>query len=235
VTALAEHADVYAFAYSQNDSLDAIAAHPALGEHVQALKSAGYRQIVLVGHSAGGLLARQFVEDHPDAGVTKVIQVCSPNGGSSLGRLTVGVCSCQEAFLDSLTKAGRRASLEARKDKRVPEHIEFVCLVGQMNVAWEADVGSWYGDPLRLSYAGACGDGVVSLESQWPADLQQQGIPARPLCVAHFAAMFTSCVSQRLAELIGAPQPRWSEVEVAAARDSLQTGQRLEIAGKDRD
>ena len=197
VTALAAHADVYAFSYSQNECLEVIGAHPALREHVQALKAAGYQEIVLVGHSAGGLIARQLVEDHPDSGVTKVIQVCSPNGGSTLGKLKLGVCACQESFLDSLTKEGRRTSLAQRQDRRIPEQVEFVCIVGQMNVDWEADFGSLCGDgtDLRLTYAGVvCGDGVLSVESQWPADLQQQGIPAQPLQTAHFTAMFTgSC------------------------------------------
>lgn len=225
VTTLAEQADVYAFAYSQNESLDAIGAHPALGEHVQALQAAGYRQIVLIGHSAGGLIARQFVEDHPDSGVTKVIQVCSPNGGSSLGNLKAGVCACQEVFLDSLTKEGRRSALARREEKRIPEHVEFVSVVGQMNVQWEADLGSLLSDgkELRLTYAGVvCGDGVLSVESQWPDDLQQQGIPAHPLRVAHFTAMFTGSTARRLVELIVEPQPRWTAEETAAARRSMR-------------
>jgi pimeloyl-ACP methyl ester carboxylesterase len=225
VTALAEHADVYAFAYSQNDALEAIVAHPALNEHVQALKSAGYRQIVLIGHSAGGLLARQFVEDYPDSGVTKVIQVCSPNGGSSLGKLTAGVCACQEPFLESLTKDRRCSGLAQRKDKRIPAHVEFACVVGRMNVEWEAEPGPLANDgkERRLTYAGVvCGDGILSVATQWPDDLQEQGIPVHPLRAAHFTAMFTGSVARRLAELVVEPQPRWTSDEVAAARRALR-------------
>ena len=96
-----------------------------------------------------------------------------------------------------------------------------------MNVDWEADIGSLCGDgtELRLSYAGVvCGDGVLSVESQWPADLQQQGIPAQPLPAAHFTAMFTSSAARRLVELIVEPQPRWTEEEVAAARHAMRRG-----------
>ena len=50
----------------------------------------------LVGYSAGALIARYFVEDSPDYGVTKVIQVCAPNGGSGWGKLTAGVRQSQE-------------------------------------------------------------------------------------------------------------------------------------------
>jgi pimeloyl-ACP methyl ester carboxylesterase len=220
VDTLAAEADVYAFAYSQNADLETIAAEPALAEHVQALHAAGYRQVVLVGHSAGGLIARQFVEDHPNAGVTKVIQVCSPNGGSSWGKLTLGVRECQEPFLESLTKDARRAALERREDKCIPEHVEFACLVGRMSVDLEADLGALLGGgrDLRLSYSSACGDCILSLDSQWPADLQQQGIPAYPLPVAHFTAMFTRVAARRLVELVVEPQPRWTADEVAAAQ-----------------
>ncbi len=217
---LAEHADVFAFAYSQNTDLAAIAEDPALGESVDDLKVAGYREIVLVGHSAGGLIARHFVEDRPDAGVTKVIQVCSPNAGSTWGKLTLGVCECQEPFLASLTKEGRRSTLKLRDGKRIPEHVEFVCLVGQMKVDFEADLGSLIGDgrDLRWAYSGVCGDCVLSIDSQWPKDLQLQGIPAYPLPSTHFTAMFSSSTARRLAVLVVGPQPRWTPDEVAAAR-----------------
>src|SRR6476661_1396844 len=66
VKQLAPHADVYAFAYSQTTAVDQIPEGGKLAEHVAALKKAGYKEIVLVGHSAGGLVARHFVEDHPD-------------------------------------------------------------------------------------------------------------------------------------------------------------------------
>ncbi len=211
VQALAPHADVFAFAYSQNADLATIAAHPALAEHVQGLRDQGYREVVLVGHSAGGLLARHFVEDHPRAGVTKVIQVCAPNVGSSWGNLKLGVCECQEPFLDSLTKPAREASLMQRQHQRVPTDVEFVCLVGQLRL-----------DQFRLD----CGDGILNAASQWPRDLQEQGIPAHPLPVAHFTAMYSLATAQQIATLLCQPQPRWTGADVAAARAGIL--QRLE-------
>src|SRR5262249_24338593 len=112
---LARQADVYAFAYAQNVPVDEVARSGRLLESVRFLRSLDYREIVLVGHSAGGLVARQFVEDHPDEGVTKVIQVCTPNGGSSLAKWPTS-CAAQRVFLHSLTKPERQKSLQARQD-----------------------------------------------------------------------------------------------------------------------
>src|SRR5262245_34318114 len=85
VKTLAKDADVYAFAYGQNVSVEHIAGAAELRAGITRLKKLGYHEIVLIGHSAGGVVVRQFVEDYPEAGVTKVIQVCSPNGGCALG------------------------------------------------------------------------------------------------------------------------------------------------------
>ena len=71
VKELARNADVFAFAYGQNP-LDTILRHSKLGENIAAIRKLGYSEVILVGHSAGGLIARQFVEDNSQAGVTKV-------------------------------------------------------------------------------------------------------------------------------------------------------------------
>ena len=84
VKALAKNADVFDFAYGENVSIDTIIHESKLGAGVNQLRRLGYSDIVLLGHSAGGLIARQFVEDYPNAGVTKVVQVSAPNGGSPL-------------------------------------------------------------------------------------------------------------------------------------------------------
>src|ERR1035438_4804334 len=81
VKELAKSSDVFVFAYGQNASVDTIVKQSKLSESVAQLRKLGYREIVLVGHSAGGLIARHFVEDHPDSGVTRVVQVCAPNAG----------------------------------------------------------------------------------------------------------------------------------------------------------
>ncbi|MCS6850801.1 MAG: alpha/beta hydrolase [Gemmataceae bacterium] len=80
VKALSAVADVYASAYGRNATVEDVAHTKALREAVGRLVDLGYQEVILVGHSAGGLIARQLVEDYPDLGVTKVIQVCPPNG-----------------------------------------------------------------------------------------------------------------------------------------------------------
>ena len=125
VTTLSKEADVFSLAYSQNASLDTIANLPEVVGHVRQLKKLGYRDIVLVGHSIGGVLARHLVEDHPELGVTKVIQVASPNAGSSWAKATWGVRKNQEAFLESITHEGREKTLTARKQKKIPEGRRF--------------------------------------------------------------------------------------------------------------
>src|SRR5579883_2491750 len=69
VLQLGSHADVFAFAYGQNAPVEQIAMRTGLPERVRLLVQMGYRDVVLVGHSAGGLIARHLVEDHPDLGV----------------------------------------------------------------------------------------------------------------------------------------------------------------------
>ncbi|HLG42877.1 MAG TPA: hypothetical protein VI643_05890 [Planctomycetota bacterium] len=202
--ALATHADLFAFSYSQNAAVDEIAGAKnkegkTFADFVAQLKSAGYREIVLVGFSAGAVMARLFVEDNPDAGVTKVIQVCPPNAGSGWGSAGFAVRETQEPFVASLSKEARRKSAEMRA-KNIPASVEFVVLMG-------TGAGS--------------GDSVVTCESQWPQDLQKQGIPVAAVSVLHFQAMRTSKAAAKLAELVSTRQPRWTGEQVEKARAEL--------------
>ena len=86
VKMLARDADVFAFAYGQNVPLEQIASAPELDKGLARLKEMGFAEIVLVGFSAGGLIAREYVEDHPHAGVTKVVQVCVAEWRGRLGQ-----------------------------------------------------------------------------------------------------------------------------------------------------
>ncbi|MEK7865752.1 MAG: hypothetical protein AAB434_03655 [Planctomycetota bacterium] len=200
VEELGKESDVFAFCYGQDAALEAIGAQPDLPDAVGRLRKLGYTQIVLVGHSAGGLLARQAVEDHPDCGATKVIQVCSPNTGAALGKLANGVREAQEPFVKSLCKEARKAILEGRADKRIPDGVEFVCIVGD---------------------GGGAGDFVVSDDSQWPQDLQDQGVPAIQLVTMHFTAMRSDRIGRKIAELVRDDQPRWSQEKVVSARKEM--------------
>ncbi len=197
--ALAQEADVFAFSYAQTVTADEIAECPDLEKHVRKLRQDGYREIVLIGHSAGGVIARQFVEDHPDCGVTKVIQVCAPNVGSGWAKVQT-VRANQIDFLDSLTKPARRRSLSERADKEIPKHIEFACIVGTGTVV---------------------GDGMVSNRSQYPPDLQKQGIPAYPFISTHWMVLRSQKGVELTARLVREAQPRWDAKKVEAVRRQL--------------
>jgi pimeloyl-ACP methyl ester carboxylesterase len=200
VRTLAPDADVFAFTYAQTASVTDIGELPALGDCVQRLRQAGYNEVVLIGFSAGGVVARQFVEDNPRAGVTRVIQVCAPNVGSVLARFKAAAGPVQGPFVQSLTKQARNRALQERRDKTIPQGVEFVCVVG---------------DGLIF------GDGVVSIRSQWPDDLQAQGVPAVPLRTEHWEALRDSRAAQVIARLVREGQPRWNAAQVATMRQRL--------------
>jgi hypothetical protein len=199
VKRLAAEGDVYAFCYGQNATVDEIADHDALSGGLKRLRSMGYSDLVLVGYSAGGVIARRVVEDDPDAGVTKVVQVCAPNAGSGWAELTA-VRKNQRAFLRSLTKEERRRELRSRLDITLPAEVEFVCVVG---------VG------------GLSGDGIVASRSQWTPDLQAQGVPAVPVASDHLSVVRSSSGAALIAELVRTSQPRWDQARVAAARKTI--------------
>jgi pimeloyl-ACP methyl ester carboxylesterase len=192
VKKLGEQADVYALAYGQNAAIDRIADDPSLLRYLRRIQKEGYREIILVGHSAGGLIVRQLVEDHPDLGVTRVIQVCAPNAGSGWASLKAATAAQME-FMVSLTRAFRLKALEKRDGKKIPDSVEFVCVVGS----------------TRLP-----GDGIVVAKSQWPLDLQAQGVPAHSLRITHWEAMRHAKTVELLAKLVREPQPRWDPKKV---------------------
>lgn len=199
VKQLSQDAAVFAFSYAQTVAADEVAECPELEKHIWKLREDGYREIVLIGHSAGGVIARQFIEDHPDCGVTKVIQVCAPNIGSGWAKWKT-VRANQIDFLDSLTKPARRRSLSERADRQIPKHIEFVCVVGTGTVV---------------------GDGMVSNRSQYPPDLQKQGIPAYPFSSTHWMVLRSKKGVALVARLVREPQPRWDDKQVEAVRHRL--------------
>ncbi len=196
VKLLARDADVYSFAYAQNEAVETIAAGPGLKECVQRLRLLGYRSIVLFGFSAGGLLARHFVEDNPDCGVTRVIQACAPNGGSNWAEFRA-LLPTQDRFLYSLTREARQVILHERAGKSIPATVEFVCIVGN-------GVGS--------------GDGLVQCRCQWTEELQRQGVPCFPVDCTHLMVPRIRAGAELIARLVRDPLPRWSERQVAQAR-----------------
>jgi pimeloyl-ACP methyl ester carboxylesterase len=218
VKALAPEADVFAFAYSQDVPLETVADAPGLRDGVRRLRALGYREVILVGHSAGGLVARQFVEDYPGSGVTKVIQVCAPNGGSAWARARVAVRKQQESFLASLSKKDRRLSLRERAEKRIPLDVEFVCVVARLHVPLLSprEKGAHPGRGLL-----AAGDGLVSAVCQWTPDLQEQGIPAVVLSAGHSGVVHGQPGVGVIARLVREHMGRWDAAAVAAARPRI--------------
>ncbi len=196
VRCLAGDSDVFAFAYSENVAVCDPTLLANLRTQVQKLRTQGYSEIVLAGFSTGGLIARQLVEDNPDAGVTKVIQVCTPN----LGTVWAFV-SPLDALAQSLTPEARSRFLHERSGKRIPDAVQFACVVG----------------------TGMCrGDGIVSIHSQWPEDLQSQGIPAYLLPTGHLLAVRTGAGTRLIAELIRDYQPRWTPEQVERMKKRLR-------------
>ncbi len=200
VKELAKHADVYLFAYGQNADVDTIVKESKLGENIAQLRKLGYSEIILVGHSAGGLIARHFVEDNPDAGVTKVVQVCAPNAGSPLA--TVKGHKSQQPFLDCLTEEGRAQCLKAREAKQIPAKVQFVCVIAR-------------GDATSGT------DGVVPCVSQWTDDLRKQGIPAVAVTADHRSVVRDAKIVETLSGIIHADQPRWSTERIEQARKEI--------------
>jgi hypothetical protein len=197
VKLLAKDFDVFALGYAQTVPLDAVALSPGLRATVADVKKAGYAEIVLIGHSAGGVIARLFVENHPDAGVTKLITVASPHAGSDLANLKVGYPRVQAPFVQSLTKEARA---EASAGK-LPEKLEVAAVACKLK---------------RLDT-----DGLVNLKSQWPEDWRAAGVPVVLKEVNHWDAMLVPESVKAIGELAREKLARWNADEVETARKLL--------------
>jgi hypothetical protein len=62
---------------------------------------------------------------------------------------------------------------------------------------------------------------VVKVSSQWPEDLQQQGVPAVLTTASHFDVMHTATTAKIIAKLVREKITRWSPDEVEKARKVL--------------
>jgi len=196
-SALASTFDVFAFAYAQTLPVDAYAHAPGLRVAIARLRQAGYGEIVLIGHSCGGVIARQFVEAYPEAGVTKVIQVASPNLGSDLAIMKTGYHRVQSAIVESCVPAVRQ-EMVAQNRRLIPPKVEFATIVCKI--------------------PGFDGDVLVWTDAAWPGDLQRQGIPATLVGINHFDAMTGSASVKVILELAREKLTRWSPEDVERAR-----------------
>jgi pimeloyl-ACP methyl ester carboxylesterase len=197
VCTLSKDADVYSFAYGQTTSLDCIAQSQRLRDSVAAIRILGYKEIVLIGHSAGGLIGRLFVEANPDSGITKLIMVSTPHQGSDRANINNGYPKSQAAFIKSLTPEARLAVPPQPLDGK----LEIVSVISKLN---------------RTQ-----GDGLVKIQSQWPEEYRQQGVPAVLVIGAHTEAMSSSAAVKAISELAREKLTRWSQEEVEMARRSL--------------
>lgn len=229
VRRLTPSCDVFALAYSQNSAIEEIAGARPLRQQLAKLKRLGYQEVVLVGNSAGGLVARQLAEDFPEIGITKVIQTGTPNTGSCWACGTIAVCAPQEVFLSSLTEAAREAFLTNRTKCRVPEQTEFVCLVGDLGpYRLAGSVPVWPSYKVAFcTQANPYGDGLVSAESQWPSDLRRQGIPMVKVNADHCEMMYCESAVDAIVKLVQTKQRRWSAAEVEQAEHELGQADRF--------
>ncbi len=198
VRGLAKDFDVFAFGYAQTVPLDAVAHAPGLRDAVARIKAAGYKEIVLIGHSAGAVIARLFSERYPDAGARKVIAVAGPHAGAELANVKIGYSKAQAPFIQSLAPGARAEAGGVRKPN---DTLEMACVVCKIK---------------RLE-----GDGLVSLGSQWPRECQRCGVPAVLATVSHFDAMLNPTSTRAIAALAREKVTRWGPGEVEKARKVL--------------
>ncbi len=198
VKALAPDFDCFAFSYAQTVALDEVAKSPGMRDAISRLKIAGYKDIILVGHSAGGVIARQFAEQFPDAGVTKVIAVAAPFAGVELATVKVGYPKVQAPFVQSL---GPPARAEATRANAPNKAVPLACVVCKLKLV---DT-----------------DGLVATRSQWPEDLQKCGVPIVRSAAHHFVVMQNAAAIKAIAELAREKLARWSPEEVETARKVL--------------
>jgi len=200
VRTLAPDFDVFAFGYAQTAPLEAVVHAPGLRDAVGHLKKAGYREIVLVGHSAGGVIARLFAAMYPDAGVTKVITVASPHTGAEAAYIPIGYPRAQAPFIQSLAPNVRTAARVALETKPA-DAVQMACVVCKLR---------------RLDT-----DGLVPLASQWPEDCRACGVPAVVVSISHWDAMLNPASAKVISELAREKLTRWSSSEVETARRVL--------------
>jgi Alpha/beta hydrolase family len=199
VVALAKDADVFAFSFAQTLPVDLVAHAPALRGAVKRFNDAGYREVVIVGHSAGGVVARLFAENYPD-GLTKVILVAAPHAGTEVAKTTVGYPKCQAPFVHSLSPEVRGA-VNRQNKRSIPPRVQVVSVVSKLR--------------------GIEADGLLSVGTQWPPLLQQQGIPAVLAYDSHWTVLRTPAGVKAVAGLVRDPLVRWTPEQVQVARAVL--------------
>ncbi|CAN5594554.1 hypothetical protein BH11PLA2_BH11PLA2_14810 [soil metagenome] len=190
---IGQEMDVYAFGYAQTVPLDVVSLSFGLRNTMNKLQEAGYKEIVLIGHSAGGIIARQYVEHFPKGGVTKIIQISAPNLGSDLADLKFGLPYTQVAFIKSIAPQPRKDTIHLP----IPKDLQFACVV--------------------CKYPRLPNDLMVGIDSQWPEDLRKQGIPAALVATNHIDAPKSALSAATIADLAKENLVRWTPEQTAKA------------------
>lgn len=200
VSRLAETNDVFGVSYAQTLPVETSGLARGMREAIRALKKQGYNEIVLVGHSAGGLLARHFVETFPESGVTKLITVATPHAGSGWTKVPGSLWpKSQIAFIRSLSEEYREETLKLGAG--LPNPVAACCIVCKLP---------------RLS-----SDAMVPVASQWPEDWRRQGVPAVLVRSNHFEAMTGVEPAKAIVEVVNGKLARWTAKEVEQAERVL--------------
>jgi pimeloyl-ACP methyl ester carboxylesterase len=199
VKALSKDADVFAFAVAQTMPVDLVPHAPALREAVAKFQAAGYREVVLIGHSAGGLVARMFAEHYPD-GLTKVILVATPHAGAGAANAQAGYPKWQAPFVHSLSPAARMVA-NRESNRLIAARVQVVSVVAKLH--------------------GIEADGLLKVQSQWPLLLQEQGVPAVVVHDSHWTIIRTPVGVRAITQLVRDPLVRWSPEQVEVARGVL--------------
>ena len=118
--------------------------------------------------------------------MTKVVQVCAPNGGSGWAVLQA-VRTNQIEFLDSLTKGARQRAARKRTARSSPP-MSSSC-ASSAPARWSAT--AW----LHAAVGGR--------------RISGEGVPAAFLATTHWFAIRSEKGADLLARLVREPQPRW--------------------------
>jgi pimeloyl-ACP methyl ester carboxylesterase len=200
VKTLAEDFDVFGVSYAQTLPADLVPVSQKFRESIAVLNKLGYKDIVLVGHSAGGIIARHFVEMFPDAGVTKLITIATPHLGSGWTNVPSRLWpKSQVPFIESLSEGYR--TVATRNAPPLPKNLEVLSIVCKLP---------------RID-----SDTMVGVKSQWPTDFQQQGISAIVVRCNHFEAMKNTEVTKAIQTAARDRIVRWKPEDVEKARGLL--------------
>jgi hypothetical protein len=103
--------------------------------------------------------------------------------------------------MECLTSDHRKKCLEMRAEKKIPDKVQFVCIVAR-----EKNKET---------------DGVVPCLCQWTPDLQKQGIPAYGIIGGHREVVREAKMIETISGVLRDNQMRWPPERVEQARKEI--------------